>query len=149
MLSRHARARSRTHGWCEHPTLTGVVLSALVEDPELFRQPLPPLSELLPLPEDLRPQDSWGDVGSETGNTLRVTVPERVAGELGRRADLLGERLPDYLSMLLSAAADRLLPPAPYARPSRYTYFDTDDWDEAPEPGTRYGEVVDLRESPR
>lgn len=37
-------------------SLTRTVLSALVEDPQLFAHPLPPLRELLP--KDLRPQDS-------------------------------------------------------------------------------------------
>jgi hypothetical protein len=101
-----------------------VVLSALVEDAGLFRHPLPPLTELLPLPEALRPQYEWASSSGtfQPGTVLQVPVPERVHRELTRRSDLLGERLPDYISMLLSAAADRLLPPAAPAHPSYREY---------------------------
>lgn len=47
-------------------------------------------------------------------------LPHRIADELGWRADLLGDRLPDYVSMLLSAAADRLVPPSPAVGAYRY-----------------------------
>jgi len=42
------------YGWSSVPrtSLTKTVLSALVEDRQLFASPLPPLRELLPLPED-------------------------------------------------------------------------------------------------
>jgi hypothetical protein len=119
VLARHAiGTRSRFN----EPSLPRIVLGALVEDPELFVRPLPPLSELLPLPEDLRPQDDWPGAGRfEPGTVLQVPVAERVQQELARRADLLGERLPDYVSMLLSAAADRLLPVAPSVPYDSYT----------------------------
>ena len=46
-----------------------------------------------------------------------MPLPLRVHEELARRADLLGERLPDYLTLLLGAAADRVqLPPPRYDR---------------------------------
>jgi hypothetical protein len=112
LLAAHASAR-HTGMWPyrDAPPLTAVVLSALVEDPDLFRTPLPPLSELLPLPEDLRPQDErppYLEFG--TDEVLRVPLPHRVHRELARRADLLGDRLPDYAAMLLGAAADRVVP---------------------------------------
>jgi hypothetical protein len=112
LLAAHASARQRgSWPYAAAAPLTAVVLSALVEDPELFRSPLPPLSELLPLPEDQRPQDGWpphGDIGAD--EVLHVPVPMRVHRELARRADLLGDRLPQYAAMLLGAAADRVLP---------------------------------------
>lgn len=110
VLGRHARAEHR-HGWASVPrtSLTRTVLSALVEDPTLFTRPLPPLRELLPLPEDLRPSDAEpGRDPDRRARIVEVPLSLRVHGELARRADLIGERLPDYLSLLLAAAADRV-----------------------------------------
>jgi len=110
VLARHARSEHR-YGWSSVPrtSLTRTVLSALVEDPQLFARPLPPLRELLPLPEDLRPQDSLpGQDRDLRAHIVEVPLGLRVHDELARRADLLGERLPDYLSMVLAAAADRV-----------------------------------------
>jgi hypothetical protein len=124
VLGRHARAEHR-YGWSSVPrtSLTRTVLSALVEDPALFARPLPPLRELLPLPEDLRPSDS--DPGRDPdlhARIVEVPLALRVHEELARRADLIGERLPDYLSLLLGAAADRVQL-APY-RYERYEPYD-------------------------
>jgi hypothetical protein len=123
VLGRHARAMRRqpyTYSYSYQPrtSLTSVVLSALVEDPNLFTTPVPPLRELLPLPEDLRPQDAVGERDPErTAAIVEVPLPRRVHEELARRADLLGERLQDYLTLLLGAAADRVcLPPPRYDR---------------------------------
>jgi hypothetical protein len=127
-LAAHATARHHgTWPYSSAPPLTAVVLSALVEDPALFRTPVPPLSELLPLPADLRPQDELpphGGLGSD--QVLQVPLPERVHRELARRADLLGDRLPDYAAMLLGAAADRILPR------QRYGYESYDQYGELP-----------------
>ncbi|MBK5306887.1 MAG: hypothetical protein JJD92_09395 [Frankiaceae bacterium] len=111
-LAAHALAR-HTGSWPYRsaPPLTAVVLSALVEDPALFSSPVPPLSELLPLPEHLLPQEEgppYGELGSD--QVLQVPLPERVHRELSRRAELLGDRLPQYVAMLLGAAADRVVP---------------------------------------
>ena len=132
VLARHARAVNRPAWPALRPSLTRTVLSALVEDPQLFARPLPPLRELLPLPEDLRPQDGApGRDSDRLARIVEVPIALRVHQELGRRADLLGELLPDYLSLLLSAAADRVqLPPPryesyePYSPP--YTVEDDD-----------------------
>jgi hypothetical protein len=110
VLGRHSRVQHR-YGWSSVPrtSLTQIVLSALVEDASLFSRPLPPLRELLPLPEDLRPSDSGpGRDPDLRARIVEVPVPVRVHDELARRADLIGERLPDYLSLLLGAAADRV-----------------------------------------
>jgi hypothetical protein len=55
--------------------------------------------------------------------------------ELARRADLLGEQLPDYLCLLLTAAADRVQLPAPrydryvpYERPYDSDVVQLDRW---------------------
>lgn len=121
VLGRHGRAERR-YGWSSEPrtSLTRTVLSALVEDPTLFARPLPPLRELLPLPEDLRPQD--GEPGRDPNLRARIVeVPLslRVHDELSRRADLIGERLPDYLNLLLGAAADRV-----QLAPHRYEQYE-------------------------
>ncbi len=112
LLSRHARGLQAS-SWTPTPSLAAVVLSALIEVPDALRHPLPPLSELLPLPEELRPQDSWGGVARDPAScSLTVPLPARVHAELARRADLLGDQLPGYAAMLLGAAADRLGPAA-------------------------------------
>jgi hypothetical protein len=123
VLGRHARGQRRPAWSYEHrPSLRHTVLSALVEDPQLFTTPLPPLRELLPLPEDLRPQDAGPRDPERTAIIVEVPVPLRTHEELARRADLLGERLPDYLSLLLTAAADRVQLPAP--RYDRYEPYE-------------------------
>jgi len=136
LLAAHASARHGDSWPYSAPPLTAVVLSALVEAPDLFHHPLPPLSELLPLPEDLRPQDEpppHREFG--TDEVLQVPLPWRVHRELARRADLLGDRLPDYAAMLLGAAADRVLPV------NRRNYEGYDGYDRYGElPG--YGNVV-------
>ncbi|MCU1674923.1 MAG: hypothetical protein JWN77_3036 [Frankiales bacterium] len=132
LLAAHASARHRDR-WTfdDAPPLTETVLSALVEDPRLFAQPLPPLSELLPLPEHLRPTDA-GPPDSEIGRheMLHLPLPGRVHRELSRRADLLGEHVTEYAAMLLGAAADRVLPP------ERRPHWDVDEYEPS------YGNVV-------
>jgi hypothetical protein len=131
VLGRHARASRRqpySYSYTYQPrtSLTSVVLSALLEDPGLFSTPVPPLRELLPLPEDLRPQDALGERDPErTATIVEVPLPLRVHEELARRADLLGERLQDYLTLLLGAAADRVVLPAP--RYDRYMPYVEED----------------------
>lgn len=130
VLARHARTINRP-GWPEpRASLTRTVLSALVEDPQLFSRPLPPLRELLPLPEDLRPQDGTPGRDREClARIVEVPIALRAHDELSRRADLLGEQLPDYLSLLLSAAADRVqLPPPRFERYETYpSTYDVED----------------------
>lgn len=136
VLARHARAQHR-YGWSSVPrtSLTTTVLSALVEHPSLFATPLPPLRELLPLPEDLRPSDTVADRRSDLRAVIvEVPLQLRVHSELARRADLIGELLPDYLALLLGAAADRvqLAPPTydgyePYDQPNRRVGADVVD----------------------
>lgn len=125
LLAGHASARHRSR-WPNSAVapLTAVVLSALLEEPALFSAPLPPLSELLPLPEDLRPVlDGVPRVEVTDYEVLRLPLPRRVHRELQRRADLLGDHLPDYAAMLLGAAADRLLP-SPRPSYDRYSPYD-------------------------
>lgn len=129
VLGRHAR-RQRRPAWSyePRPSLAQTVLSALVEEPSLFAAPLPPLRELLPLPEDLRPQDTGERDPERTATIIEVPVPLRAHEELTRRADLLGERLPDYLCLLLTAAADRVQLPAP--RYDRYVPYEQPEYGE-------------------
>jgi hypothetical protein len=103
------------YGWAEPPARSAVV-DALIAVPDLFDRPVPPLSELLPLPPELqRVQDTWGDDWRTDPpvQTIAVPVSARVLDELERRADLIGERMPDYAAQLLTVAADRLLPVPP------------------------------------
>jgi hypothetical protein len=93
------------------PSMSTTVLSALQEQPELLCRPLPPLSELLPLPEHLMPQGWMGNLSGD-GMPLVLQLPHRILDELERRSYLLGDRLADYAGMLLGAAVDRVLPPA-------------------------------------
>lgn len=149
LLSRHASAMPDAHWWNDRrPPLPAIVLSALVEEPELLLQPLPPLSELLPLPQELRPQDSWGRVDDHGVELLQVPMSSHVLRELERRADLLGERVADYTSMLLGAAADRLLPVQPLPVRDHCAdlerYSDAGAWDDDSTPAPHRAEVVQL-----
>ncbi|HWH27761.1 MAG TPA: hypothetical protein VNU26_02160 [Mycobacteriales bacterium] len=46
--------------------------------------------------------------GLQRASIVEVPLSLRVHDELDRCVDLIGERLPDYLSLLLGAAADRV-----------------------------------------
>ncbi|MGI8536333.1 MAG: hypothetical protein ACR2K2_07485 [Mycobacteriales bacterium] len=113
LLRAHAEAVVQPPPWqlSRPPSMSTTVLSALQEQPDLFGRPLPPLSELLPLPEHLLPEGWVGDTPPD-GVPLMLQLPQRVFHELERRSHLLGDRLPDYAGMLLGAAVDRVLPPA-------------------------------------
>lgn len=134
VLAGHAAARHRDSWLPSAPSLTSVVLSALLEDPLLFTRPLPPLSELLPLPEDLRPLDDFPRREMDY-ELLQLALPRRVHRELSRRSQLLGDRLPDYAAMLLGAAADRVLP-AERPRYDGYSPYDDLELDNVVAPAT-------------
>ena len=112
-------ARPSYYGASETVTdLCLIVLSALDEVPDLLASSLPPLRELLPLPERFAAETGvWEAHGPRTTLTLRV--PPRVYDELQRRAGLLGDDVRDYAALLLGAAADRLVP-AETCRSCRY-----------------------------
>jgi hypothetical protein len=105
LLRRHAEALSQPHR--TQPELAAVFISALREAPELFSQPLPPLSEILPLAERAFDDTSLWEAHRD-GRRLTLHLPHRVYDELSRRADLLGERVPDHAAVLLGAAVDRV-----------------------------------------
>ncbi len=107
---------------------TRVVLSALQENPHLLSLPLPPLTELLPLSNEMLSDPLLWEHGTD-GRRVTLTVPARVHEELERRAYLLGDNLPDYASMLLSAATDRLRPPASRYEYGRYDFYDDEPYD--------------------
>lgn len=116
--------------------LTATVLSALREDPDLFAAPVAPLSELLPLPDaEAVDPTYWEHHGR--GERLLLRLPHRVLEELHRRADLLGDTVTDYASMLLGAAVDRARPLEhprysyrSYDEPSYDSSFDAASYDE-------------------
>lgn len=144
LLRAHSLVLAKSNSWPEPPVgrWGRVVLSALAEDPELFAHPLPPLSELLPLPElVLHDPSVWEAHGDSRRLTLHL--PPRVYDELDRRAGLLGDRLVDFAAMMLGAAIDRLQPDTDnyryYDQPSytRYDRYDEErygvpfgEWDE-------------------
>ena len=124
------------------PSLTtAAILGALQEDPTLLAEPLLPLGELLPLPESFSAETGiWEN--HVAGRRLTVHVPQRVYGELERRAAMLGDRLSDYAGTLLGAAADRL---AVQVDPCscRYTQFEPERYASTPEES--WADVVPLR----
>ncbi len=127
--------RSPPYGGQVAARLARAVPQALLEVPDLLSEAVPPLDELLPLPEELRPQDIWGVLEEPQDAVLqRVRLPSQVHAELGRRADLVGEALPVFAGMLLTAAADRALQPAPDLEP---TWPDT-EWRPGDYAGERY-----------
>ncbi|MCW2669953.1 MAG: hypothetical protein JWO27_1850 [Frankiales bacterium] len=105
LLRRHSESLSQPHR--VKPELAAVFLSALREAPELFSQPLPPLSEILPLPEHAFDDTALWEAHRD-GRRLTLHLPPRVYDELSRRADLLGEQVPDHAAVLLGAAVDRV-----------------------------------------
>ena len=117
VLRRHADSLPSTYR--SRPQLGGVFISALREVPDLFAQPLPPLSEILPLSDR-----EFGDTsvweGHVDGRRLTLHLPKRVYDELERRARLLGEALPDHAGVMLGAACDRAKPLLSGARDEPY-----------------------------
>lgn len=110
LLRQHAGATRAVDRWGtrERLTFAGTVTSALMEDPDLFATPLLPLSELLVLPMTEAPR-GWEELPA-AGEQVLVPVSPRIADELGRRAQALGESVTQHASMLLTAAVDRVLP---------------------------------------
>ncbi len=106
LLALHATTRDPWTGQARGRDIRGHVLSALREDPDLLREPLPPLSELVPLPDVDLESPSW----SARGRRLELALPDRIVNELDRRAGLLGDSTPSYAAMLLTSAVDRVRP---------------------------------------
>lgn len=117
--------------------VTEVALNALVEVPDLFAEPVPPLDELLGrtpaecvrelhqcLSESFEP-DPHG--------RLSIDIPESLLNELSGRADRMGVPLGDYVTGLLAAEAWRTVPrgKAVYRRrePDPYESYD-DEFDD-------------------
>ena len=107
VLRRHADSfPSSPHS---RPQLGGIFISALREAPDLFAQPLPPLSEILPLADrELADTSPWE--AHRDGRRLTLHLPSRVYDEIDRRSKLLGEALPDHAAVMLGAAVDRAKP---------------------------------------
>lgn len=136
LLALHATTRDRWTGWESRRDVRDHVLSALREDPDLLREPLPPLSELVPLPDAELESPSW----SVRGRRVVLALPDRVMDELDRRARLLGDSTPSYAAMLLTSAVDRVKPleetgtiprcPCgdPHCRAAEEPDFDDDRW---------------------
>ena len=88
------------------PTVSEILLSALREAPDMFTGPLPPLSELFPLPPRVVHETTQWEM-HEPGERVTLHLPTRVLEELSRRAGLLGESVPTHAAILLGAAVDR------------------------------------------
>ena len=128
VLSRHARAGRADPLWpdrFEEPTaLCSAVVSALVEAPDLFAAPLPPLREMLPLPAGPQLLEATPDHSPGSHQTVTVALPHGTHAQLTRTAQLLGERLPDYLAALLTASAGRDLGHEPVTLAGPYVDLD-------------------------
>ena len=149
LLGLHARHRQQRHYGQQAPDLSQVVRSALAEDPDLLRHPMPPLSELLPLPDTELDSGQLWEGDQREAVTLRL--PLRTVEELTRRAELIGDRAADYASMLLTAAVDRVrapehLVPAWYAWEGGWDDRCTDRYEGGS--GRRYDPVLDDRFEP-
>jgi len=113
-VARHARWLDTERYPSVGVPLAGVLLSALVEVPDLLAEPLPPLDEILALPPA-----PWGDTwtreiaaSAREGETLTVPgVPTGLAVELRERARLNGIPLGEYVVVQLAAVAWRAQPP--------------------------------------
>lgn len=126
VLSRHARGERTEPPWPdrleESSALCDAVIRALVEAPDLFTAPLPPLRDMLPLPAG--PQLVEDEPRRSTASHQRVTVtlPHGTHAQLERAARLLGDPLPDYLAALLTVAAGRDLE----REPTPLSHYDDD-----------------------
>lgn len=121
VLIRHRQRLDRERRHTYHPTMIDrfgdaaeVALNALVEVPDLFAEPVPPLDELLgrtpaecvrELHECLN--DSYE---SDVYGRLSVDMPESLLDELTGRATRMGVPLGDYVTGLLAAEAWRTVP---------------------------------------
>jgi hypothetical protein len=140
LLGLHARHRQQRYYGQPAPDLSQVVLSALREDPDLLRQPMPPLSELLPLPDtELDSHELWA---GDQREAVTLRLPLRTVEELTRRAELIGDRAADYASMLLTATVDRVRAPE-HPVPAWYAW--EGGWDDRYDGGSgrRYDPVLD------
>jgi hypothetical protein len=106
LLRQHSEGLSRPYSF--RAPLSTVFLSALREAPQLFANPLPPLSELFPL-VDRELDDSAVWDSNRDGRPLTLRIPYRVYDELERRAQLLGEDLAEHAAVLLGGASDRVV----------------------------------------
>lgn len=100
-----ARSRSRSYGRFErHAAASQGLLALLAEDDELLREPVPPLSSLLPAPPKELRESSW-DVAPPFWATVQIHLPPELYGHLDQVARATGERLEHWLADQLAWVA--------------------------------------------
>ncbi|TDU83228.1 hypothetical protein EV138_5690 [Kribbella voronezhensis] len=109
--------------WKSHHTLGKVMLRALAEVPDLLREPLPPLDEILRLGNERWARD-W-PVESVEGipdgqRVLLDDVPSALVAALRRDADRLGVTTGELTVLLLSAATYRTALPCRHDAQAAY-----------------------------
>lgn len=119
---------------------TEVALNALVEVPDLFAEPVPPLDELLGRTpaECVRELHQCLDESFEPypQGRLSVDIPESLLGELNGRASRMGLPLAEYVTGLLATEAWRTAPRGSvvYRRREPEPWYDSDSYDGEDEP---------------
>jgi hypothetical protein len=139
LIARHAHAIGRRSYFSTEP-LGRVIVSALIEAPDLLHTPLPPLDEVLTLPPSDGASDWSGHLlyHEHDGATITLNgLPPALHTELQDRAQRMGTTLSEYVVLLLAADAWRWQPPcvhdlqrqraeAALARRSRDLVYDDD-----------------------
>lgn len=98
--------RNRSYGHFErHTAASQRLLALLAEHDDLLREPVPPLSSLLPAPPEERRESSW-DVAPPFWATVRIHLPPELYGHLDQVARATGERLEHWLADQLAWIAD-------------------------------------------
>jgi hypothetical protein len=122
------------------------LLALLAEHDDLLREPVPPLSSLLPAPPQEPRQSSW-DAQLPFGSTVHIHLSPELYGHLDQVARATGARLDHWLTDQLTWLADsplvygvlRALELAELGRGGRYV-------DDRPDTGRNYG--LDDHEDP-
>ena len=133
---------SRTWSESERPDAADVVravVNAVLEVPDLFSCPLPPLDELMHDPLDARHEDEWRDRAAwsqqHTVSFAVTGMPEALHMELERRARTYGMTFDQYTIAVLGHLARR----TPFAE-------DMEPWDGwAPPRDSPLSEPIPLR----
>ena len=134
--------RHRTYGYFERDVAAGPgLLALLAHDDDLLREPVPPLSSLLPGPPEEPRRDPW-DAPPPFWPTVHIHLPPEVYGRLDEGARATGARLGHWLADQLAWLADspllytvvRAVELADYDRGGRYVDDGREDpaWNASP-----------------
>jgi hypothetical protein len=134
--------RNRSYGYFERHRAAGQgLLALLAEHDDLLREPVPPLSSLLPPPPEELRQNAW-DAAPPFWPTVHIHLSPELYGHLDQVARATGARLEHWLADQLAWLADspllytvaRALELAAYDRGGRYDDGGRDDpaWNASP-----------------